>query len=172
MKQEKKDKYAKVLLHVYQSGLLKIVWTISGFSLGMNPNGKEIVSELKEKEFIDYAFSIIKIVMELAEEETIEDVSETDLEIAREIYKQEKDLKTHLYIKRNTKIHCFKRLESQIISYRKEENPKEIEADSAIIRMLIEKEDEDTSCVFEISRRDLGEMIDYLTELKEKLDSI
>ncbi len=49
MKQEKKDKYAKVLLHVYQSGLLKIVWTISGFSLGMNPNGKEIVSELKEK---------------------------------------------------------------------------------------------------------------------------
>lgn len=164
MKQEKKDKYAKVLLHVYQSGLLKIVWTISGFSLGMNPNGKEIVSELKEKEFIDYAFSIIKIVMELAEEETIED--------AREIYKQEKDLKNHLYIKRNTKIHCFKRLESQIISYRKEENPKEIEADSAIIRMLIEKEDEDTSCVFEISRRDLGEMIDYLTELKEKLDSI
>ena len=65
MKQEKKDKYAKVLLHVYQSGLLKIVWTISGFSLGMNPNGKEIVSELKENEFIDYAFSIIKIVMEL-----------------------------------------------------------------------------------------------------------
>ena len=111
MKQEKKDKYAKVLLYVYQSGLLKIVWTISGFSLGMNPNGKEIVSELKEKEFIDYAFSIIKIVMELAEEETIEDVSETDLEIAREIYKQEKDLKNHLYIKRNTKIHCFKRLE-------------------------------------------------------------
>ena len=38
--------------------------------------------------------------------------------------------------------------------------------------LVIEKEDEDTSCVFEISRRDLGEMIDYLTELKEKLDSI
>ena len=101
MKQEKKDKYAKVLLHVYQSGLLKIVWTISGFSLGMNPNGKEIVSELKEKEFIDYAFSIIKIVMELAEEETIEDVSETDLEIAREIYKQETAFKkSSLYKKK------------------------------------------------------------------------
>lgn len=172
MKQDKKDKYAKVLLHIYQSGLIKIVWTISGFSLGINPRRKEVVPELKEKEFIDYVFSIVKIVMELAEGENVEDVSENDLEIAKIIYEQEKDLKNHLYIKRNTKIHCFKLLESQIISYRKEENPKEIEADSAIVKMLIEKEDEDTSCVFEISRRDLGEMIEYLTELKEKLDSI
>ena len=172
MKQEKKDKYAKVLLHVYQSGLLKIVWTISGFSLGMNPNGKEIVSELKEKEFIDYAFSIIKIVMELAEEETIEDVSETDLEIAREIYKQEKDLKNHLYIKKNSKINCFRFLRTQIISYRNEENPKEIEANSAIIKMIMENDDDDESCTFEVSRRDLGDIIEQLMELKEKMDNI
>ena len=169
---DKKDEYAEILLNAYNEGIFKILWNTSSFSIGVDHRRKDMFPELKDEKFKKYILYIISIIRKMAEDKEIENLPEDDLKVAKEIYAQEKDLKNHLYIKRNTKIHCFKRLESQIISYRKEENPKEIEADSAIIRMLIEKEDEDTSCVFEISRRDLGEMIDYLTELKEKLDSI
>ncbi len=32
-----KNKYGNVLLNAYNSGLLKIVWNTSGFSLGIDP---------------------------------------------------------------------------------------------------------------------------------------
>lgn len=170
MNKDKRDKYAEVLLNAYNSGLFKIVWNTSGFSLGIDPKRKELIPELKEKEFIEYAFSIVKIVVDLAEDKDVGDMPENDLATAKVIYEQENDLKNHLYIKRNSKINCFKLLESQIISYRNEENPKEIEANSAIIKVVMEKDDDDTSYTFEISRRDLGNIIDNLIELKEKLD--
>lgn len=172
MNQDKRDKYAKVLLNTYHSGLLKIVWNTSGFSIGIDPKSKDLIPEMKEKEFIDYAFSIIKLVAGLAEDKRTADALETDMETAKEIYDQEKDLRDHLYIKRNSKLNCFKLLESQLISYRNEENPKEIEANSAIIKIIMEKDDENMSFAFEISRRDLGNLIDNLIKLKEKIDSI
>lgn len=38
--------------------------------------------------------------------------------------------------------------------------------------MIIEKEDDVTSHTFEISRRDLEDIIDKMVELKEKIDII
>ncbi|MDE5780615.1 MAG: hypothetical protein K2I03_03955, partial [Lachnospiraceae bacterium] len=145
MDKDKKSEYANLLLNAYNGGVLKIVWTTFGFSLGIDSKRKEQMTELKEKEFVDYAFSIVKIVVDLAEEKELEDIPEEDLETAKVIYNQEKDLKDHLYIKRNSKINCFKLLESQIISYRNEENPKEIEVNSAIIKIVTEKDDDDVS---------------------------
>lgn len=75
-------------------------------------------------------------------------------------------------LKKNSKIKCFRLLETQIISYRNDKNPKEIEANSAIIKLMLEKDDDDISEAFEISRRDLDEIIDNLIELKDKMDSI
>ena len=77
----------------------------------------------------------------MAENDNVEDVCEADLKVAKMIYIREKDLKNHLYIKRNSKINCFKLMESQIISYRSEENPKDIEANAAILKMVTEKDD-------------------------------
>lgn len=170
--QEKENKYAQLLINAYNDGLLKIIWGTSGFSVGIDPRKKQLLPELKEKEFIDYVFFIGKIVIDLADGKEIENISENDLETAKVIYNQEYDLKNHLYIKRNSKINCFKLLESQIISYRNEENPREIEANSAIIKVEIEKDDSDTSYAFEVSKRDLGYIIDSLVVLKEKIDSI
>ena len=53
-----------------------------------------------------------------------------------------------------------------------DENPKEIAVNSAIIKMMLEKDDEDKSFSFEISQRDLNEIIDKLTELNEKMACI
>ena len=63
-------------------------------------------------------------------------------------------------------------LECQIISYRNDKNPKETDADSALIKIITEKDDKDSSVSFEISRRDLGEVITYLEEIKAKMDRI
>ncbi len=93
----KKNEYAKVLINAYNSGLLKIVWNTSGFSLGIDPKKKDLLPELKEKEFVEYVFSIIKIVASLAEDKEIEGVSEDDLTTAKDIYGKEGDLKNHLY---------------------------------------------------------------------------
>lgn len=172
MNEDPKNKYAEILLSAFNSGLLEIVWNTSGFSLRVDPKRKEQLPELKEKEFIDYAFSIIRMIADLAEGKSTEDALDKDLEIAREIYERENDLENHLYIKRNSKINCFKYLESQIISYRNEENPKEIDVNSSIVKIMTEMDDEDISYTFEISRRDLGNLIDNLIELKEKMDSI
>ena len=38
--------------------------------------------------------------------------------------------------------------------------------------MVIEKEDDETTYVFETSKRDLEDIIDKLVELKEKIDVI
>ena len=108
----------------------------------------------------------------MAEDTVSVDISEDELKVAREIYNHEKDLRNHLFVKRNSKIKCFRLLETQIISYRNDENPKEIEVNSAIIKLMLEKDDDDISYAFEISRRDLDEIIDNLIELKEKMDSI
>jgi hypothetical protein len=167
-----KNEYGNVLLNAYSSGLLKIVWNTSGFSLGIDQQKRDMLPELKEKKFIEYVFSIIKIVAHMAEDKESSDISEDKLKIAREIYNHEKDLKNHLYIKKNSKIKCFRLLETQIISYRNDKNPKEIEANSAIIKLMLEKDDDDISEAFEISRRDLDEIIDNLIELKDKMDSI
>ena len=45
-------------------------------------------------------------------------------------------------------------------------------ATSAIVKMIIEKEDDETTYAFETSRRDLENIIDKLVELKEKIDII
>ena len=58
------------------------------------------------------------------------------------------------------------------MSYRSKENPADIKATAAIMKIVTEKEDDETSCVFEISKRDLEDMIDRLIELKEKMDVI
>ncbi len=168
----KKNEYAKALVNAYSDGLLKIVWNTSGFSLGVDPQKKDLLPELKEKEFVEYVFSIVKIIAHLAEDKEGTGIPEDDLKIAKEIYAKESDLKNHLYIKKNSKINCFKLLETQIISYRNEENPKEIAANSAILKMIAEKDDEDISSIFEISKRDLGELIEKLAGLKEMMDSI
>lgn len=169
---DKKNEYGDVLLNAYNNGLLKIVWSTSGFSLGIDPQKKDMLPELKEKKFIEYAFSIIKIVADLAEDKESKEITEDKLKIASEIYHHEKDLKNHLFIKRNSKIKCFRLLETQIISYRNDENPQKIDANSAIIKLMLEKDEDDISDAFEISRRDLDEIIDNLIELKEKMDSI
>lgn len=169
---DKKNEYAKILLNAYNNGLFKIIWNTSGFSLGIDSKRKDRLPELNEKNFIEYAFSIIKIVADMAEDFIDEDVSKEDLEIAKEIFNHERDLKNHLFIKKNSKINCFKLLETQIISYRNDENPKEIAVNSAIIKMMLEKDDEDKSFSFEISQRDLNEIIDKLTELNEKMACI
>jgi len=169
---DKQNEYAEILLNAYHNNLLKIVWNISGFSLAINSQGIDILPELKEKSFTEYAFSIIKIVADMAENRESKNVSENDLKVAKEIYMKENDLKNHLYIKKNSMINCFRLLETKIISYRNEEDPKEVDANSAIIKMMMEKDDDDISYTFEISRRDLGDIIDKLIVLKEKMDSI
>ena len=80
------------------------------------------------------------------------------------------DLKNHLFIKRNSKIDCFKLLEYELIAHRSEEKPINIEANSAILKIVTEKNDMEDSHAFEISRRDLDAMINKLMELKEKID--
>ena len=98
-----KNEYGNVLLNAYSRGLLKIVWNTSGFSLGIDQQKRDMLPELKEKKFIEYVFSIIKIVAHMAEDKESSDISEDKLKIAREIYNHEKDLKNHLYIKKIVK---------------------------------------------------------------------
>ena len=127
---------------------------------------------VKEKEFVEYAFSVIKIIVDLVEQEAIDEKNESDLEVARFILDREPGLKNHLYIKRNSKIDCFKRLECEIISHRNEEEPICVEATSAIVKVIVEKNEEDISYMFETSIRDLNDIIGELTELKKRMQMI
>ena len=169
---DKKDEYAEILLNAYNEGIFNILCNTSSFSFGVDHRRKDIFPELKDEKFKKYILYIISIIRKMAEDKEIENLPEDDLKVAKEIYAQEKDLKNHLYIKKNSKINCFRFLRTQIISYRNEENPKEIEANSAIIKMIMENDDDDESCTFEVSRRDLGDIIEQLMELKEKMDNI
>ncbi len=172
MDKEKRNKYSEILLNAYQNNIFKIVWSTSGFSMAIDSKRKEMIPEVKDEDFVEYAFSIIKMVIDLAEEKEIDEKYEGDLETAKIIFDKERDLKNHLYIKRNSKIDCFKLLDYEIISHRNEDNPTDIEATSAIVKIVIEQEDDETSYTFETSRRDLEDIIDKLVELKEKLDII
>ncbi len=172
MDKEKRGRYADVMFNAYQNGVFKIIWGTSGFSMAVDPKRKRMIPEVKDKDFVDYAFSIIKMVVDLAQEREIVGKNELDLEIAKKIFEKEHDLKNHLYIKRNSRINCFKLLDYEIISHRSEENPTKIEATSAIVRIEAEEENEEVSYTFETSRRDLEDIIDKLVELKEKLDII
>lgn len=172
MDKEKRKKYSEALLNAYQNGVFKIVWNTSGFSMAIDSKRKEMISEVKEEDFIEYAFSIIEMVIDLAEEREIGETYEGDLETAKIIFDKEHDLKNHLYIKKNSKIDCFKLLNYEIISHRNADKPKDIEATSAIVKMVIEKEGDETSYAFETSRRDLEDIIKNLVELKEKIDMV
>ena len=81
-------------------------------------------------------------------------------------------MKNHLYIKKHSKISCFKLLESQIIGYRDDENPKVTTAVSAILKLMTENGDDEESRSFEVSSRDIDDIIKTLTALKEKMDSL
>lgn len=172
MDKDKRNKYSEILLNAYQNGVLKIVWSTSGFSMAIDSKRKETIPEIKEEEFVEYAFSIIKLVVDLAEEKKVDENYKNDLETAKIIFDKEHNLKNHLYIKKNSKIDCFKLLEYEIISHRNEDNPTDIEATSAVVKMVIEKGDEESTYTFETSRRDLEDIIDKLVELKEKLEMI
>lgn len=172
MDKDKRNKYSEILLNAYQNGVLKIVWSTSGFSMAIDSKRKETIPEIKEEEFVEYAFSIIKLVVDLAEEKKVDENYKNDLETAKIIFDKEHNLKNHLYIKKNSKIDCFKLLEYEIISHRNEDNPTDIEATSAVVKMVIEKGDEESTYTFETSRRDLEDIIDKLVELKKKLEMI
>lgn len=167
---EKRNKFAEVLLNAYNAGILKIVWSASGFTIAVDSKRKELIPEVNDEEFVDYAFSVIKKVIDLADGREEAEEKEQDLETARLIFEKESDLKHHLFIKRNSKIDCFKLLEADLIAHRSEENPINIEANSAILKIVTEKNDIETSHTFEISRRDLDDMFNKLVELKEKID--
>ena len=170
MTAEKRNKYAEVLLDSYNAGIFKIVWSSSGFTIAVDSKRKELIPEVNDEEFIDYAFSVIKIVIDLADGRETAEEKERDLEVARLIFEKEYDLKNHLFIKRNCKTDCFKLLEYELIAHRSEENPINIEANSVILKIVTEKNDAENSHAFEISRRDLEDMINKLVELKEKID--
>ena len=63
MDKEKRNKYSKVLLNAYQEGVFKIVWSTSGFSMAVDSKRKEMIPEIKKEDFVEYAFSIIKMVV-------------------------------------------------------------------------------------------------------------
>ena len=67
MTAEKRNKYAEVLLDSYNAGIFKIVWSSSGFTIAVDSKRKELIPEVNDEEFIDYAFSVIKIVIDLAD---------------------------------------------------------------------------------------------------------
>lgn len=170
--QEKRNKYKEILLNSYLNGVLKIIWSKSGFSLAVDSKRKELAVEIKEEDFVEYAFSIFKMVIDLAEGKEITEKYKGDLEAAGIILEKEYNLKNHLYIKRNSQIDGFKLLEYDIISHRNEKNPKDIEAASAILKFVIEKGEHDKAFSFEVSRRDLEDIIDGLLELREKMEMI
>ena len=91
---EKRDRYSKVLLNAYQNGVLKIIWSTSGFSMAVDPKREKMIPEIKEEDFVEYAFSIIKMLVDLAEERKTEEEYEGDLKTARIIFNEEQDLKT------------------------------------------------------------------------------
>ena len=145
---EKRNKFAEVLLNAYNAGILKIVWSASGFTIAVDSKRKELIPEVNDEEFVDYAFSVIKKVIDLADGREEAEEKEQDLETARLIFD----------------------LEADLIAHRSEENPINIEANSAILKIVTEKNDIETSHTFEISRRDLDDMLNKLVELKEKID--
>lgn len=167
---EKRNEFAKALIDAYYNGIFKIVWSVSGFSIAIDSKRKELLPEVKEEEFVDYAFSIIKMVINLAENKDIEKYEECDFEIAKKIYENEYDLKNHLCVKKNSKMECFKLLEYEIISHRNAENPVNIEVNSIIIKVMTEKDDDENAYSFELSRRDLEDIIDRLIEIREKMN--
>ena len=146
--------YAEIFLNAYKRGLLRIIWSTSGFSLGIDSNRKESIPELRDKEFVEYVFSIIKIVIELADGREGQNIPEEDLEVAKVVYECEHDLK------------------NQIIGYRDDENPKVTTAVSAILKLMTENGDDEESRSFEVSSRDIDDIIKTLTALKEKMDSL
>ena len=172
MTEEKRSKFIEALLEAYNAGIFKIVWSSSGFTMALDSKRKELIPEINDEEFVDYAFSIIKTVIDLADGREIAEEKTQDLEIAQLIFEKEYDLKNHLFIKRNSKIDCFKLLEYELIAHRSEEKPINIEANSAILKIVTEKNDMEDSHAFEISRRDLDAMINKLMELKEKMDDL
>ena len=40
--------YAEIFLNAYKRGLLRIIWSTSGFSLGIDSNRKESIPELRD----------------------------------------------------------------------------------------------------------------------------
>ena len=173
MDKEIKKKYAEVLLNAYQNGIMKIVWSTSGFSIVVDSKKRKTIPELNQEEFIEYVFSIIKTVADLAEQgEEVSVKDEADLKIAKAILEKEDDLKNHLYIKKHSNMECFKLLNYEIISHRNEDNPIKIEANSAILKISSDMDEKENVHLFEISRRDLKEILDKLYELKEKMETI
>ena len=168
MNKEKRNKYSEILLNAYLNGVFKIVWDTSGFSIAIDSKRKEMIQEVKEEDFVEYAFSIIKMVVDLAEERKIGEINEDDLKTARIIFDKERDLKNHLYVKKSSKIDCFKLLEYEIISHRNEDNPTNIEVTSAIVRMVIEKNNDETVYTFETSRRELALWLDKTESEKSR----
>ena len=156
MDQEKRERYKEVLQRAYLDGVLKIIWSGSGFSMAVDSKQRKLIPEINEEDFVE------------------RDVGKSngDLETAKLIFQKEHDLRNHLYIKKNSKIDCFKLLEYDVISHRNEEDPGKIEATSVILKMVIEKDNEEKIYSFETSQRDLEDMIDKLVGLKEKLDAI
>ena len=172
MDKKKRSKYTKVLLDAYNNGIFKIIWSTSGFTMAVDPKHGDTIPEVKDEEFVEYAFSIIKMVIDLAEGKESTAWDEKDVIVAEKILAQEYDLKSHLYIKKNSNVECFKLMEYDIISHRNENEPTHIEATSAILKMTIESVNEEKAYSFEVSMRDLEDIINKLTELKGKIDMI
>lgn len=171
METEKKKTYSQLLLEAYGNDDLKVIWSTSGFAISINPQKKNEITEFKDKDFIKYIFDIFKNVSNIVEDIGVsEQIDEEDLETAKAIVKEESDLKNHLYIKKHASVECFKVFEYEIVSHMNNDDPTEIAASSAIIKIDADLQDKEEKLIFEISRRDVKELITKLTELDQKLD--
>lgn len=171
MEKENKKIYSQRLLEAYRDEDLKLLWSTSGFSIAFNPQAKKEIKNLKNKEFVKYVFDICKVVSDIVQDNTLnEQIEAEDLEVANEIISEEFDLKNHLYIKKHATIECFKVFEYEIVSHMDIDNPTDIAASAAIIKIDTDLQDKDEKLIFEITRRDLKAFIAKLSELDLKLD--
>ena len=172
MDNEKRNIYANILLEAYNKNLVKILWSASGASLGINDKNEDLISEFNDEGFINFSFSVIQRVISIAEGKILPDDESITNETARKIYEKEHDLENHLYIKKNNVADSFKRMEYEIVSHRNSDKPDIIEANSAIIKIISEKDDDEITHVFEVSKRDIRDIVDIFTELNDKMNTI
>lgn len=172
---ENNGNYIDKFLEFYQNGLIKIIWSANGFSIAVDAESKDKLQEFQDEKFIDTAFSVIKIVSKMANNKDIDfedsGLSKKYIEVAKIILDSEPDLENHLAVKRLSINNNYRVMEYDIVAHRNRNKPDEIVVNAALLKFMCSDEEE-KRFIFEVSRRDVNELINQLTELSEKLEEL
>jgi len=161
-----KNQFAEQLLEAYKNEFIIIEWGKQGYSLKFKDDFE--FDQDNKKEFINFVFSIVGNVSRILQGKEIKETDNLKISVAEEIARCESVNSETVLLKSLSLLDTYRSIEYDILTHFDKKSDKTIK--SAVLKISYDNEKETESINFDISKKEVSDLIETLNSLLEDLN--